>query len=297
MTIVAGFHFSDGLLFCADSLHTGYAHTTHEPKLFRLDCALGSFVFGYAGNPSFARAAILTCQRKLTEASDHADIIAILERWADKEYRRLVLSAPLYANDSSFHYRLLIGFRRRDGWMAMLSTEGPSLAMCSDYCCLGAGDVLANYRSRQLFSRHMSLDQIVITATYMVSRVKEFAPSCGGPTELRVLSASGRLTRVTHWDIAKIESLFSDFDALMSRTLFMISDKRITDEDFQERTDRLKEELFLKRAASQGYAFEELVRQISEKVSSEDEEGLQSTTVGPSHLPPSKGSPGGSGEP
>src|SRR5438105_14228253 len=60
MTIAAGFCYDDGLLLCADSMHTSDLKL-HRPKIFMTRYEDGLIAFALAGHEGYAKMAIQDC--------------------------------------------------------------------------------------------------------------------------------------------------------------------------------------------------------------------------------------------
>jgi 20S proteasome alpha/beta subunit len=234
MTIAAGFTFANGVMLCADTLHTGWGHTVLESKMSRTDCSIGSVVFAFAGHQSFAKAAITTCHRALKAASEDDDLFDLLSRTTADEYYRLVLSVPTHAGDAQFHYRLLIGARYPWGDTQLFSTEQHSLSRCADYTCIGDGESLALYLLRSLYSPNMELHNARIALTHVMAKVKSFIANCGGPTQFQILTSDNK-NEVASYELLRLESIFRDIDDRVAALLIAFSDARLTVSEVAER--------------------------------------------------------------
>jgi len=226
MSIAAGLQCVDGVVVCADTLHTGLGHTVFETKLDYEVSRIGSASFAYAGHPGFAKATILSCKNALHRTAANADIVDVLSRTVNREYHRLILSTPTYAGDNGYHFRLLIGVRAQDGETILYSTEGPALFPCKEgYDCIGEGNIVALYLLKSIHSSSMTVERAMIALTHVLSRVKGFVASCGGPTQIAVLKSDNSEPRVNRVDLMRMEYLFGSVEAGMSKLLLDLSDR------------------------------------------------------------------------
>ncbi len=227
MTIAAGFRCIDGVLVCADTLHTGFGHTVIETKIDHVVSDIGGVVFAYAGHPGFAKATMLSCKRAIQRASADTDIVEILSKTVNREYHRLILSTPTYAGDAGYHFRLLMGVRYPYGETDLYSSEGPSVFPCQDYESFGEGNTVALYLIKSLHPASMTVERAMMAATHIMARVKGFVVSCGGPTQIAVLKNDNSKPQVSSIDLTRMEYLFGSVDAGMSRLLLDLSDKNL----------------------------------------------------------------------
>jgi 20S proteasome alpha/beta subunit len=236
MSIVAGIRCSDGIVLCADSLHTGNGYTVLEPKMAKTECPCGTAIYGFAGNPSFARTAIMACHTALLSAPPEADMVQILAREVSREFRRLVLSVPTYAADYSYHYRLLIGIRLPNGYTDLLTTEGHSLSYCGgNYTCIGTDDTLALYLLRSLYRSDMNVDRALIAAAHMIGRVKSYVPHCGGPTQFLWLTEGESKPEIAEFHLSRLEEAFTEIERRTSEMLIDNSDTSLSLEEMSAR--------------------------------------------------------------
>jgi 20S proteasome alpha/beta subunit len=286
MTIAAGFRCINGVLVCADTLHSGFGNTVLETKVDYLVSDIGSVVFAYAGHPGFAKATILSCKRSVEQSDPNADILNILTRTVNKEYRRLILSVPAYTADAGYHFRLLLGVRFPSGETELYSTEGASLFPCRDYECIGEGSTVALYLLKSIHSGNMTVERAMIAATHIMVRVKGFVASTGGPTQIAVVKNDHSEPKVNQIDLMRMEYLFGSVDSSMSRLLLDLSDRTLSDEAVLESTLKF---------------FTELMNQRTRFVFGDDvtlgAPPRPPETTGDQSLPrPSPGSPGGTDE-
>jgi len=99
MTIVAGFFVRDGVLMCADTLHSGTGANVYESKLHPLLTDHVRVIFSFSGNAPFATSVIQDCSRALrntkpSQFKGHSDVADVVREVLNREYRRLVYDRP-----------------------------------------------------------------------------------------------------------------------------------------------------------------------------------------------------------
>jgi 20S proteasome alpha/beta subunit len=184
MTIAAGFVHKDGVLLCSDTQQEGGAIKIHSPKIGVFNCPGGKLGFALAGNVRFAISTIQTCAQQLrqTEASN---TISVLEAVLDREYRRLVYQHPDYGKDESIPYWLLISFwSSQSNTTSLFMTEGHALVSSFEsFQAIGSGFELATVLARPFIYDEMKEEESLILAAYVLARVKDNVPGCGGDSQ------------------------------------------------------------------------------------------------------------------
>jgi 20S proteasome alpha/beta subunit len=84
--------------------------------------------------------------------------------------------------------------------------------------CIGSGVMLAHSLTEKLYDPFMELDDLIITACYIVYQAKKWVDGCGGNTDMLVLTDKLR-TGPRSSDIDALESLFAEYDKECGRVL------------------------------------------------------------------------------
>jgi hypothetical protein len=229
MTIAAGFCVRDGVLICADTLHTGTGMSLHAAKLFSSDLpGSGKIIFASAGNADFAQATIQKCITNLNGLRPggtigHGEIIAAIEGILDSEYRRLVFQRP--DRDRQAHdFRMLIAVWTPKQGSALYSTWEIAIKQCQEYACLGIGEYIANYLIPPMYHSGMRLPDVAVTATYALAKAKDYVDGCGGETNFKFLTSSGFMGEVD-WHITEhIEAVFRDYETHARAFVFSLAE-------------------------------------------------------------------------
>jgi hypothetical protein len=303
MTIAAGFLYRDGVLLCADTEVSGWAHTLHASKVVCFDCLGGKIGMAYAGNKNFAVSAIQKCMTKLASTKPD-ETFREIERILDKEYRRNVLSHPSQSVDSSLAYQMLVSLCSPSGVSLYCSTQ-TALVMVTDYDCIGIGEALAHYLVRPTFTSGMFERQALSLATFVLACVKGSVPGCGGMSQFVAIRKDGTVGQFyagagpgihlpTNTDWLERHSKF--FDARARRILFDIPNPDITDGDFEGNLDYFKREMLELRknwrdASYVHESFRDLVQGKPRTLNLEDAINPQLTRADQTHRQPSRESP------
>ena len=213
MTIAAGFLHKNGVLLCSDTQQETGTAKFHGPKVGIADIPYGKIVFAFAGHSDFATAAIQSCVSRLRAVSP-ADTVTELSNAVESEYRRLVFSHPCFQTDPNLPYWLLIGLWQK-------STKSTSLWMTQEHslhCCfeffrpVGIGTDLANVIVRPFLGDDLTEEDVMTLGAYMMARVKDAVPGCGGVSQYVAIRNDGTASTVISMPLEEIEKVAAAYD-------------------------------------------------------------------------------------
>lgn len=205
----------------------------HERKLGMFDCSGGKMAFAMAGNSAFAISAIQKCERKLAESAPNG-VLEDLEVILDEEYRRVVFSHPGYP-DVSLAYWFLIAFWSPGQSIQLLATHENTLRRVIGHECLGIGQDLAQFLIAPAVTEDRNEHETLLLASYMLAKVKEHVPGCGGPSQFLAMRNDGTLTFVDPFRFDQLTQRSAIFDSSARRLFFLAADDSLTDSKFEDR--------------------------------------------------------------
>lgn len=199
MTIVAGFHCSDGIVLCADTqenvgdyIKRNVSKIEARPRLLGMRNQIPCAVFAGAGDGDFIDYIV----EKLWAAMEPkgGDLKAMIEAAEDElisQYQRLVPVHPNGMPDASF----LIAVWAAPREMSLLKINGPIVKRDVDFDAIGFGDILVTYIASRLLHIKTFLDEAVPVSIYMVDEAKQHVTECGGETHVVTLDEEGKFRR------------------------------------------------------------------------------------------------------
>jgi 20S proteasome alpha/beta subunit len=224
VTIAAGFRCNDGIVLCADSLHTisGYVKH-HEGKIDT--CAMEDFVIAIAGagTTDYIRTAVETITRPGLEFIDLLQIeIALRDRMLEF-FGRHLLPWSNFPESERPMVELLIAVtgKKKTQYHGLFHYAGTSFHRVYEKA-IGAGILLADsliaehIHSDRVHRNPQTLPQLCSLAVFILSKVKKHVDGCGGYTDLVILDKAGGVAFV---DSGKIEELERVYQTLERKTL------------------------------------------------------------------------------
>ena len=230
MTIAAGFNFSDGALFCADTKHSSSMQlesTKIIPATFHEQQGQegSKAVFVIAGRTVHARMIVQEAIRKISLiASGEMTIERIVG--AIHEVLRDVHHNDIFPSPTDARVQLVFGiWSHVQGRLSTFFTDETAINEFYEYECLGSGEYLGRYLIRQLYSgRNITKRQIILTAATALMQIKNYDIDCGGNSQFILLGKNGTLGTVGNVDISGTEQYSKQFDAAMRRLFLSIAD-------------------------------------------------------------------------
>jgi 20S proteasome alpha/beta subunit len=277
VTIVAGFHFADGVLICADTEITENFAKYQGSKIRGYDIGPSSpgdkVVFAITGSVPHAERAIQLCGNALSEKAlrtpnemTNDGIQNCIEQELSQFYQQRIFTHPLYGQGRQDEpgFDLLIGiWSHVTGRTSLFATREDVVTLVRTFECLGIGSYFARYVSQSLFRYHLSLSEVVLLATHILQQTKNNVPNCGKRSEFMVLK-SGEMSANSAMEISLGEQYSDSYVRLMSSLLFDLAN---TDKDFEEimATFRALALGLRKSHATQRAGYDALVAALSER--------------------------------
>jgi hypothetical protein len=235
MTIAAAFAYRGGILLCSDTQQEGGTTKIHGAKIGVGKCPGGTLAFAFAGNTRFAKSAI---QKSVVRArkTEPERTIEQLEVVLDREYNRAVYKHPDYGKNDAIPYQLLICYwERSSGKTSLFVTNDHIMQGCFErFQAIGFGFELANVLARPFMYDSMGEEECLILAAYVLARVKENVPGCGGESQFVAVRDNGEYEMVAGIKLDQIATVAAAYDKAAHSLLFsMVQDEGI----FQESLD------------------------------------------------------------
>jgi 20S proteasome alpha/beta subunit len=277
VTIVAGFHFTDGVLICADTEITETYAKYQGSKIRGYDIGPSKpgdkVVFAITGSVPHAERAIQLCGNALSEKARTAPnemtndaIQSCIEHEIAQFYQQRIFTHPLYGQGRQDEpgFDLLVGvWSHVTGRTSLFATREDVVTLVRNFECLGIGSYFARYISQNLFRYNLSLSEVVLLATHILQQTKNNVPNCGKRSEFMVLK-SGDMSAKSAMEISLGEQYSDSYVRLMSSLLFDLAN---TDKDFEEIMTLFRAlALGLREShATQRAGYEALVAALSER--------------------------------
>ena len=284
MTIAAGFLHRDGIILCSDTQQEGGTTKYHGPKIGVVDIPFGKIGFAFAGNVDFAIAAIQSCGQRLKDTAPE-DTVRVLTETVESEYRRLVFTHPDYHSGHLWYSLVLSLWDESRGECSLWATQDHSIISCfENFRPVGIGTDLANVIVRPFMNDMLSEEKALILMTFMMARVKETVPGCGGISQYVAMGHNGSASAVMNISLEEVEKVSGPYDKAAHELLCSMN---IEDDQIYNNAAMA----FIRQAVNDREMWKRIRR-----TNPEVRQRLGLTRDDPSHQPPSPESPGGSGE-
>lgn len=233
MTIAAGFVNQDGVLLCADTEQEHGSTKFYSPKIGSFPCAAGMIGFAFAGNSAFSLSAIQKCSDHLKNISNPDDVVQELEKVLDRQYRKMVYAHPGRLSDWNIPYWLLLCFYALGREPSLFVTHETTMRPVLDFECVGIGKDLAHYLVSTTYTTSLSEDNTIRLASYMMNRVKNYVPGCGGPSTFLVIRKNGEVKSVNSQEATQVDEVAEEFDHAARALFFAATDSNLPDSEFE----------------------------------------------------------------
>jgi hypothetical protein len=234
VTIAAGFVHQNGIVLCSDTQQEAGASKYHGPKVGIVDIPYGKIAFAMAGHSDFATAAIQACSARLASVPP-SDTIRVLAEVIESEYRRLVFTHPLFETDHNLPYWLLLAiWQESSNTCSMWVTQEHSLHSCfQGFRAVGIGTDMANVIMRPVENDPLSESDALTLMAYMMARVKDTVPSCGGISQYISIDNDGHVSALVNIALEEVEKVSALYDKEAHRLLLSMNDE--DEETFNQR--------------------------------------------------------------
>lgn len=264
MTVIAGLKNWRGVVLLADTQETVAHSKRHAAKLrFEPTTQFGGAIRAMGGRESSVQdLAVAFCGAgegpfidKLVDLSWKAarDSQSIQE--ACDEIERTIKNAyrefgNIYQAGRCPEVELIYGVKM-GGTSRLFSAFGPVINEKDNYCSSGVGSYMADFLLERMYADHLTVQQCVILAAYILFQAKEHVDGCGGDSHIAVLRNDGASGLIeTQLADAITKNLdFSDHEA--GRLLLAVADPSLNDEKFNEEVKSVIDALHLWRSVQQ----------------------------------------------
>lgn len=237
MTIAAGFVAGDGLLLCADTLHTDGQTKEYRDKIFTYTGKYAAVMFAGAGNSGVARMVIDDCRdaldnfekSKLTTREILRKVRPIIKR----DYEDYVDSRPPEERVAA-DFNLLVGIATATERPRLYATARAALSRVDTFECIGMGRPLGRYIIEPTYRSEMSVDEVAVLGIHALAAAKERIDGVGGRSQFLSIR-NGILSPVVSHDVNLSEAYVLEFRQASNRLLGEISDRALEDDDFKDR--------------------------------------------------------------
>lgn len=245
MTIAAGFKFANGVLLCADTLHssTGWMKL-NASKIQRFDLTDkggGQLAFALSAmNTPYAHMAIEHCVRAVTsmkpkERTGSGLYLKLLDT-LEGFYQNHVYPHPSFTENGSPGFYLLIAARSEvDKSLKLYHADTTAVNEIPAYECIGSGAFLAHYLVPRIFWHNkMALKDAVNMAVYVLRETKGYVEGCGGNSEFLALDDKGKFSLVENFDITTAEYMSEGFTEAIKRLFIFAADLDTTPKQMEQ---------------------------------------------------------------
>jgi 20S proteasome alpha/beta subunit len=248
MTIVAGFHCTDGVLLAADTLISfeGTDTKTYDSKIFRINPELDIYLT-YAGDPDFAKEYV--CElAEATAGKTEVEALALADQISKKLWKMWYV-APAKGDKSWAHMLLTI---LEKSSVSLYSIRGMHFTKADKYAALGIGFPQAEAFLNTYYRNWMNLRQAEYMARYALYHVKKFVNGCGGDTEIQQVGNDGlfrfrAIKQVSLISSNETEEDFAFLDREILPLLISFCDLQVNKKAFRQQLRKLSKTLEAQR--------------------------------------------------
>ncbi len=241
VTIAAGFKCRDGVVICADSQETaldgGYKRKVVKieirPQAPPEDAAAPVAIFTGAGDSVFIDEVVHEMWSAVERcgAKQINEIIGIMHdanrAYHDKIWR---VYPCLHSTRELPDCHLLFAVWAKDGF-ELQEAHSMKFRSVKDFATIGCGDSLAYYICDDAHRSISSIARASILALYMLEKVKNHVPDCGGDSHVAVLTHTGSADMLDNIKTEHLSRQLSLTEGLLRNILVTSADLRIGDED------------------------------------------------------------------
>jgi hypothetical protein len=246
-TIAAGILHNEGVLLCSDTQIEAGAMKMHGPKMGFFDCVGGKIAFAMAGNVNFGLSAIQKCKRSIVDV-DSADVRDEIEAVLAEEYDRIVFRHPSYATSpGSISYWFLIAIYSEPDKVNLFCTSENTMHEVQSHECIGIGQELAQYvlssaslrKHAEGFDANLGERQASVAASYMLAKVKDHVPGCGGLSRFLAVRKDGTIAPIDAFPLDQLAAQSRVLDWTARRVLVACTESSLVDAEFEGMLDVL----------------------------------------------------------
>jgi hypothetical protein len=147
---------------------------------------------------------------------------------------------------------LIIALWAKDGF-GLYETRSATFRSVKDFATVGAGESLAHYICDSAHNSIVKCAKTVVLANYMLDKVKNHVPGCGGQSRIAILTSNGGAKLLDRIQIDQITELMSLSEGLVRQILLTNADLDQTDEMFQAVARFCEKELIEMRQSARAH--------------------------------------------
>ncbi len=263
MTIAAGFHVSEGVLLCADTMYSS-SMKVHQEKVFVHLCQGCRLVFALAGHEGYAKMAIEDCVDAVNSMDRNTigwpSVKASLRGVVKLVKEEYVDQRPIDEREGA-KFDLLIAVWL-PGWNRpkLLATSDSAIISVDSYECLGSGSYLARYIVGPSYTHQMAGHLALLLAVRALAETKKHDMGCGGNSSFTLVTNHGQIVSLGEYPVWEMEKFLSVFDGSMNRVRSAFLQVGLSEEQLDSEFDLFRREIkknwnALKSSPGTGFLF------------------------------------------
>lgn len=224
MTVAVGFRCNQGIVLCADTLHTisGYVKQNEGKIQTIYDEDLSIAIVG-AGATDYINTSIAEITRPTLEFNEIFQFEETLRDRLLGFFNRHLLPWSQYPEAERPTVELLIAVagRKRHQYHSLFHYSGTSVYRVHEKA-IGAGVLLANELISEYVTQHpalKTLEELSSLAIFILSKVKQQVDTCGGYTNLVILDEKASVAFANSAEIERLEKRYDTAEKRARRRL------------------------------------------------------------------------------
>lgn len=228
MTIVAGFPLTGFVVLAADSEEGGGIAKSSVHKIAFVDKDNCKCLIGGAGHGDFIDLAVQHAEEQIPANADLKVMRQKLESIVTDIYANRIDRYPPHERDDLAFELLCALWSKKDKEPRLVRVRRSACLVRKTPEAIGIGTYLARYVIATLGSDEMQITQAIRLATYLIAQAKKYVTSCGGSTQVMVISADGQVVEVPTAMITQSELTTALFVEEIAKIVFYATDPLLT---------------------------------------------------------------------
>lgn len=224
MTIAAGFICKDGMVICADREESSGASKKVGQKLVTLHADPWNMTVATAGSAAAGDLAVKRLQEAfiLQFASTRTDPYGLYG--LEQKHEQVIIDVltklhedHIWKNPTTDHsIKLIIGvsFLKLNRQYLYLTQDNIPQPIDS-YCCMGVGEDLCTYFAERLYHRQLSIEEMMLLASFIFREVNASIQFCGKGTDMAWLRPDGLGIQITPQAVESIQQKIPEFSQVV----------------------------------------------------------------------------------
>jgi hypothetical protein len=241
VTIIAGFKSYEGIVICADTQETAEPSKRYTPKLVfepaqhddgSTDDLAAAFC-GSGNDGAYVDKLIANSWEAAQTATNLDEACDEIEKAIKETYREFgKIYQPGYCPTAELIYGVKMFNDSR-----LFTAHGPIINEKRTFDSSGIGYYLADFLASRMYATHLTVNQCVILAAYILFQAKEHVEGCGGESHIAVLRDDGISGRVGWKQVEIITEILKYSDKETGRILLDLANLDLSKEEFKEHTN------------------------------------------------------------